>query len=75
MKVKMLVSMHGPTVHREPGEIHEVSDEEGRSIIAAGFAVAYLPPIETAPIHSTTLAQPEKAVLPSPKPRRVRGVS
>jgi len=49
-----------------------MSDEEGRSIIAAGFAVAFLPPVETAPIHSTSLAQPEKAVLPSARPRRVR---
>lgn len=75
MKVKMLVSMHGPSTHREPGQVHEVSDEEGRSLIAAGFAVLFAEPIETAKVHSTSLAPPEAAVLPSAKPRRVRGVN
>jgi len=72
MKVKILVSMHGPTTHREPGQIHDLSEDEARSLIAAGFAVPFVEPVETAPIHSTSLAQPEKAVLPSAKPRRVR---
>lgn len=75
MKVKILVSMHGPTTHREPGQIHDLEDSEAISLIAHGYAVRFDPPIDVAPIHSTSLAPPEAAVLPSPKPRRLRANS
>lgn len=66
MKIKMLVSMAGPSM-REPGQIIEVGEEEAARLIAAGFAVPERGEIETA-----TVEPPEKAVLPRGKPRKAR---
>lgn len=61
----MLVSMAG-LVNCEPGQIIEVDEDEGRRLIAAGFAVQE-PEIEVA-----TFEPPEKAILLAAKRKRGR---
>ena len=39
MQVKMLVSMEGDRLSRRPGDIIQVSDAEGKRLIAKEFAV------------------------------------
>lgn len=62
----MVVSMAGPLGVREPGQVIEVDEDEGKRLIAAGFA-AREPEIEAA-----TIKPPEKAVLPVPKRKAVK---
>ena len=72
MKVKILVGMEGPTTSRKRGEIHDVEDAEALRLIAAGYAERVGPVLVPA---SASLAPPETAMLPAPKPRRVRAIS
>jgi len=58
MRIKMLVSMAGPTM-RETGQIIEVDNAEAARLIAAGFAVP-----EKAPVETATIEPLEKAVIP-----------
>lgn len=66
MRVKMLVSMAG-LIMREPGQIIEVSSEEAVRLINAGFAE---PAKDFGPPEAAVIEPSEKAVIPSPAPRK-----
>lgn len=61
----MKVSMAGPEVMRNPGDVCEVDDAEANRLIDAGFAEAAGTKRET-----TSTAAPETAVQPKPAKRR-----
>ena len=65
VKVRMLVSMAGLSM-REPGQVIEVDENEGKRLIAAGFAVREME------IETTSIEAPEKAVLPTPRRKAVK---
>ncbi|WP_041527303.1 hypothetical protein [Paracoccus aminophilus] len=48
MRVKMLTGLSGPEYNLAPGDEHDFPKAEGLRLIAAGFAVAMDPAVETA---------------------------
>lgn len=43
MLIKFLVSLSGPEVSFNPGDVAEINDEEAGRLIEAGIAIPYVP--------------------------------
>lgn len=76
MKIRALTLLHGSEITAKAGDIVTVSDAFGRVLIDAGAAVEIEEPKTTATTtapepEAAVLETPERAVLPSARPRRV----
>lgn len=71
MRVRMLTLSAGPAGVVQPGAVVEVSDEEGRALIAGRYAELVEVPIKAAvPVETATLeGAPEAAVARRGRPR------
>ena len=73
MKVRYLVSMAGPGVTHNVGDVGEVSEEDAARLCAAGYAEAFEEQsTAAAPVESTSMQPPENAALPAVKARKPR---
>lgn len=68
MKIKMFTLMAGPQGVRKPGEVYTVPDEEGRALIAGGYAES----VKAEPVKSASEQdeQENSAVVETPEPEK-----
>ena len=70
MHIKQLTLMAGPNGVYAPGTQREVSDAEGRALIAGGYAISLHPrqpehAVKTAPEHAITPRRTRKPAPPT----------